>query len=67
MTYELIGIAGTIFILIAFSCNSERKIRIYDAVGAALFVIYGVLTRTWSTAVLNALLIVIQIVKLRKR
>lgn len=67
MTYELIGIAGTILILIAFSCNSERNIRIYDAAGAALFVIYGVLTRTWSTAVLNSLLIVIQIVKLHRK
>lgn len=67
MTYELIGIAGTILILIAFSCNTERQIRIFDAAGAVLFVVYGILTRTWSTAVLNALLIVIQIVKLRKR
>ena len=66
MIYEIIGILGTIFILIAFSCNSERKIRIYDTAGAALFVIYGILTKTWSIAVLNALLIIIQIVKLRK-
>lgn len=67
MTYEIIGVVGTIFVLIAFLCNSERKIRIYDAVGAGLFVIYGCLTRTWSTVLLNALLIVIQIVNLAKR
>lgn len=66
MTCEILGIAGTILILIAFSCNTERKIRILDAAGAALFVGYGILTRTWSTAVLNAMLIIIQVIKLKK-
>lgn len=67
MTYELIGIAGTILILIAFLCNSERNIRIYDAAGAVLFVVYGILTKTWSTALLNILLVVIQVVKLHRK
>ena len=66
MIYEIIGIAGTVLILIAFLNNSEKKIRIFDAVGAVCFVVYGLLTRTWSTAILNTALIVIQAIKLKR-
>lgn len=64
MIYEWIGIAGSILIIIAFLNKDERTIRILDAVGALLFVIYGGLTQTWSTMTLNAVLIVVQIVRL---
>lgn len=64
---EIIGTIGTIIILLAFTFNEEREIRIYDALGAAFFVAYGILTRTWSTAVLNAFLICINCYKIFKR
>lgn len=64
---EVFGIAGTAFVIMAFACNSEKYIRILDAIGASLFVIYGLLTETWSTAILNIALIGIQIYKLLKR
>ena len=63
---EIIGIIATILILVAFMCNDPKKIRSLDALGALLFVVYGVITRTWSTAILNVALIIIQIVKLLK-
>ena len=66
MNYELIGIGGTLLILAAFLCNGEKKIRILDMAGAALFVIYGVLIGSVSNIILNLVLIVIQIVKLVK-
>lgn len=64
--HELIGITGTAFILVAFLCNSQKRIRQFDLVGAALFVLYGFLTKTWSTAVLNLALICIQVYKLKR-
>lgn len=64
---ELLGLAGTCMILIAFSCNTEKNIRVLDAIGAGFFVAYGLLTRTWSTAILNVALIGIQAFKLLKR
>jgi hypothetical protein len=67
LNYEIIGIIGTLFILIAFSFTGERKIRIMDTVGAALFVVYGILTQTWSTAILNFFLICINCYKIFKR
>ena len=58
--YEWIGITGTLLILAAFLCNGEKKIRMLDAIGAMAFVVYGWMTKTWSTVALNAILICIQ-------
>jgi len=65
-SYEIIGLCGTIFILIAFLFNSEKKIRIFDGIGAILFIIYGCLIGSWSNVILNGVLVVIQAVKLIK-
>ena len=66
MRYELIGLCGTVFILIAFLFNSEREIRIFDMIGSVLFVIYGALIGAYSNVVLNGALIIVHIVKLQK-
>ncbi len=66
MRYELIGLCGTVFILIAFLFNSEREIRIFDMIGSVLFVIYGALIGAYSNVVLNGALIIVHIVKLHK-
>lgn len=63
---EIFGIIGTIIILIAFSFTGERKIRIFDIIGAAFFIIYGISTKTWSTFTLNLFLIFIHIYKLNR-
>lgn len=66
MKYEMIGLCGTVFILIAFLFNSEREIRIFDMIGSVLFVIYGALIGAYSNVVLNGALIIVHIIKLRK-
>lgn len=66
MRYELIGLCGTVFILIAFLFNSEREIRIFDMIGSVLFVIYGALIGAYSNVVLNGALIIVHIIKLHK-
>lgn len=62
---EIFGILGTIFIIIAFTQNGEKHIRILDMIGAILFIIYGFLINSFSTLLLNGILIVVQIYKLR--
>lgn len=62
---ELIGITGTLFIIIAFTLSGELKIRIFDLVGATLFIIYGVMIHSFSTILLNGVLVLIQIYKIR--
>lgn len=66
MTYELFGILGTVLILIGFLSDSEKKIRIFDMAGSALFVLYGILIGAYSNILLNGILILVHIFKLRK-
>ena len=66
MSYELIGIAGTILILIGFLSNSEKRIRIFDMIGSACFVLYGILIHAWSNILLNGILIIVHIWNLHK-
>ncbi|MBR6861618.1 MAG: YgjV family protein [Acidaminococcaceae bacterium] len=66
MTYELFGILGTVLILIGFLSDSEKRIRIFDMAGSALFVLYGILIGAYSNILLNGILIIVHIFKLRK-
>lgn len=66
MKYEIIGLCGTVFILIAFLFNTEKQIRIFDMIGSVLFVVYGALIGAYSNVVLNGTLILVHILKLRK-
>lgn len=61
MIFELIGIAGTLFVLASFLMKDYRKTRIINIVGAALFVIYGITINALSTWLLNSVLIFIHI------
>lgn len=63
---EFIGILATCFIILAFLQKGEFRIRIFDGIGAILFVVYGILINSFSTILLNGILIVIQIIKLIK-
>ena len=64
---EILGIAGTLFIIVAFAMNGERKIRIFDLIGALLFIAYGITICSFSTVLLNAVLVVVQVYKLLRR
>lgn len=61
---EWLGLLGTLMILIGFCSNSEKIIRIFDAIGSALFVIYGAMIGSISTIVLNGCLILVHCYKL---
>lgn len=64
MTNEVLGITATLFVLLAFLQRGEWKIRIFDGVGALLFIVYGVLIHSFSTILLNFVLVIIQCWKL---
>lgn len=64
---EWLGISGTLFIILAFTMNGERKIRVLDLIGALLFVVYGVTIHSFSTVLLNVVLVVVQAYKLLRR
>ena len=66
MKYELIGLTGTVLILIGFLSNSEKRIRIFDMIGSACFVIYGILIGAYSNIILNGILIFVHLYKLNR-
>ncbi len=68
---EAIGIAATIFILISMCVNTSTWkgdvwMRAINIVGSIIFMVYGILLPAISTAVLNGLLIFINIFYLIK-
>lgn len=66
MSFELIGLAGTAFIVLAFTFSDQIKIRVFDGIGAALFIVYGFMIHSWSNIILNGILIAIHIYKIAK-
>lgn len=64
---EWLGILGTLFIILAFTMNGEKKIRVFDMIGAILFIVYGFTIGSFSTILLNVVLVVVQAYKLLRR
>ena len=67
MIIELIGIFATVIILVAMSIKTTTYkgdvwMRIINLIGSAVFVVYGVLLPAISTAILNAALVIVNIV-----
>ena len=56
---EVAGYAGMGFVLLSFLMRRIMWLRILNLVGAILCCIYGFITETYPTAILNAALIVI--------
>ena len=65
--YEIIGLLGTLFVLLSFLMKDLKNVRIINIIGAVLFVVYGVLINAYSTWILNGVLIIIHIIFLVKR
>ena len=63
---EILGIVASLFIIAAFIFKDIKIIRILDAVGATLYIIYGVLIHSFSNILLNGFLVAIQIYHLYK-
>ena len=65
MTFEVIGICATLFIVFAFTRDGELNIRVLDLIGAVLFVVYGICIHSLSVILLNGILIGVQIYKIK--
>ena len=67
MLVELIGIVGTIFILLSFVKTGEKRIRRLNLIGSVIYVVYGTLINSFSTIVLNIIMIFVHIYYLKKQ
>lgn len=66
MLVEILGIVASLFVISAFLFKNVKIIRLLDAVGALLYVIYGILIRSYANILLNTVLIAVQIYHLHK-
>lgn len=70
MTYEtaleLTGYFASILILVSLLMSSAVKLRIINAIGAAVFTVYGILIHSYPTAFLNAVSVIVDIYYLVK-
>lgn len=67
MNYELIGTLASIIVLISFMIKGEKKIRLINIAGAFAFAVYGLLINAFSVWLLNGVLILIHIYKLKRK
>lgn len=59
MNVEILGTIASVIVLFSFIVTEEKRIRIVNIFGAALFVIYGVLSGAFSVWLLNGILILV--------
>lgn len=63
---EAVGIVATLFVFIGFTMKGENKIRVFNAIGSAIFVVYGLLIGALSVWILNGACLILNIYKLIK-
>ena len=61
---EIFGYVGMALVLVSMMMTSVKWLRILNMSGALICAIYGSLTYTWPTALLNIGLLIIQMVQL---
>lgn len=71
MINELVGMSGSVLIAISmmFKTTTDKGVkwlRIFNLLGSIVFVIYGIMLPAYSTIILNAVCVVLNIVGLVK-
>jgi hypothetical protein len=70
LVYEIIGYGASLLIAISLMIKSLLRLRIINGLGALVFVIYGILIQAYPVAVLNLIIVVIDLfyfIKMLKR
>jgi len=58
---ELVGYLGSLLVLISFITTSVVKLRIINTIGSIIFTIYALIIKSYPTAIMNAVIIFINI------
>ena len=66
MIYEVIGYVGSALIVLSLTRKSILKLRVFGLAGAVVFLVYSLLIGAFPIAVVNAVIILIQIFFLRE-
>lgn len=63
---EIVGYVSSAIVLVSFLMSSAVKLRLINAVGAAIFTVYAFLTHSYPTAVMNLCIVIIDVYYLVK-
>lgn len=63
---ECIGYVGMIIVITSFLFKNIKWIRVVNIIGSIISAIYGILTKTYPTAILNTILIFVNTTMLIK-
>lgn len=63
---EVLGLLATLLVVVSFLFQSVVLIRVVNMLGAMLFVAYGLLIHSPSVAIVNMVVIVVQVLQLVK-
>lgn len=63
---EVLGLLATLLVVVSFLFQSVVLIRVVNMLGAVLFVAYGLLIHSPSVAIVNIVVIVVQVLQLVK-
>lgn len=63
---EWLGLVASLVVLVSFLMTNQIKTRIINMVGCIVFVIYGLLLPTYSTAFMNGAVFIVHVVFLIK-
>lgn len=63
---EMIGYLGSILVLISMLMSSVIKLRLINTIGSVIFTVYAFIIQTYPTAILNVILIGVNIYNLIK-
>lgn len=66
MWIEVLGVLATVLVFIGFLYSSKKWIRIFNSIGSALFVIYGLYLHAFSVWLLNGACLILNLYKLYK-
>ena len=61
---EIFGYIGMVLVLVSMMMTSLKWLRVLNMTGALVCAVYGILTNTWPTAMLNIGILLIQIMQL---
>ncbi|MBR2578193.1 MAG: YgjV family protein [Erysipelotrichaceae bacterium] len=61
MIIEIVGYIGSLLVLISFLMTSVVKLRVVNTVGSIIFTIYALIIRSYPTAIMNFVLILVNI------
>jgi hypothetical protein len=66
MVLEIVGYVASVLVAISLMMSSILKLRVINLVGSLAFTVYGVLIHAYPVAVVNALIVLINIYYLRQ-